>query len=189
MVKNVSGGNKSKGFARKNFVKSSASLRVSQDDAEIYAQVTKILGGSMCHVIDLTGRQMLCHIRGKFRGRGKRDNFIASGSWLLVGLREWEKEPSVGKLLNCDIIEVYNDTDKNRLKNTLNSINWHLFVVNDNKTIGISNEDEYNDIIFTDETTQEYQTIIQAQLEETKLSGKSLIITTDDGEEIDVDDI
>ena len=189
MVKNVSGGNKSKGFARKNSVKGSGTLRVSQDEAEIYAQVTKVLGGSMCHVIDLTGRQLLCHIRGKFRGRGKRDNFIANGTWLLVGLRDWEKEPSVGKLLNCDIIEVYNDTDKSRLKNTINSVNWHLFLVNDNKTIGTSNDEDYNDIVFTDETTQEYQTLIQAQLEETKVLGKSLIITADDGEEINVDDI
>jgi len=189
MVKNVDGGNKSKGFARKNFVKGTGTLRLSQDEAEIYAQVTKVLGGSMCHVIDLKGRQLLCHIRGKFRGRGKRDNFISNGTWLLVGLRDWEKEPSPGKLLNCDIIEVYSDSDKSKLKSTVNSVNWNLFVVNDNNTTGTNNYDDDTDIVFTDETTQEYQNLIQAQLEETKSTGKSIIITTDDDEEINVDDI
>jgi hypothetical protein len=62
---------------------------------------------------------MNCHIRGKFRGRGKKDNFIVSGTLLLVGLREWEREPSAGKLLNCDLIEVYSESDKIRLKNSV----------------------------------------------------------------------
>ena len=51
MVKNVGGGNKSKGFARKNFVKKDTLLRVSEDEAEIYAQVTKMCGGRICQVV------------------------------------------------------------------------------------------------------------------------------------------
>ena len=116
MVKNVSGGNKAKGFARKSFAKKDSPLRISEDELEVYAQVTKVHGGAMCQVATLEGRDLLCHIRGKFRGRGKRDNFIGNGTWLLVGLRNWEKEPAPGKLLNCDVIEVYNDADKIRLK-------------------------------------------------------------------------
>ena len=100
MVKNVTGGNKSKGFARKNFAKKENGLKISEDDAELYAQVTKIYGGPMCQVITLEGVEMMCHIRGKFRGRGKRDNFIGIGTWLLVGKREWESEPTNGKPLN-----------------------------------------------------------------------------------------
>jgi len=187
MVKNVGGGNKSKGFARKNFVKGTSALRVSEDDAEIYAQVVKVLGGAMCHVIDLNGRELLCHIRGKFRGRGKRDNYISNGTWMLVGLREWEKE-SIDKRLNCDVIEVYSDIDKNRLKNTINSVNWSLFITNDNKTIGTTSSNDYDDIEFTDESTQEYQKIIQAQLSETKVKNIT-IATSEDDEEINVDDI
>ena len=135
MVKNTHGGNKSKGFARKNFIKSTSSLRVSQNEFELYAQVTKICGGAICQVIDLNGVNMTCHIRGKFRGRGKRDNLISSGTWLLVGLREWEKEASKGKLLNCDVIEVYNDSDKERLKNNEIAIDWGCFITNDKKLI------------------------------------------------------
>jgi len=186
MVKNTVGGNKSKGFARKNFVKKDTTLRVSEEDAEVYAQVTKVLGGAMCHVVTLDGDKMLCHIRGKFRGRGKRDNFIGNGTWLLVGLRDWEKEALNGKLLNCDIIEVYSDTDKNKLKN-INSINWSLFINNDSRTLGCS-ENASDDFDFIDEKTQDFHELIQSQVDASK-AGKAEIITTDDGVTIDVDDI
>jgi initiation factor 1A len=191
MVKNVSGGNKSKGFARKNFAKKDSALRVSEDEAEIYAQVTKMCGGSACQVVTLDGVPLLCHIRGKFRGRGKRDNFIGNGTWLLVGLREWEKEPSEGKLSNCDVIEVYNDADKIKLKNNINSINWLPFINYDIKTIGmVSSAEETEDtcgFTFADEKTQEYQELIEAEVAKTNM--KQTSITLDDGEEIDVEDI
>ena len=186
MVKNA-GGNKAKGFARKNQVKGSHALRASEDPAEIYAQVIKIMGGAICRVHDLKGLEMNCHIRGKFRGRGKRDNTLVSGTWVLVGLREWEQVASEGKLLNCDLIEVYSDTDKARLKNSITNVDWLPFISNDTKTIGATSEanEISNDIEFADDKTQEYRDLIDAQL----ASGKSTIITTDDGEEVDVDDI
>ena len=189
MVKNA-GGNKAKGYARKNMVKGSSSLRVSEDPAEIYAQTIKISGGAMCRVNDLKGQEMNCHIRGKFRGRGKRDNLIVPGTWLLVGLREWEQEPSSGKLLNCDLIEVYSDIDKVRLKNSVTFVDWSPFITNDTRAIGSldSGNDAGNNIEFADDKTQEYQALIQAHLEESK-SGKTNVIATDDGKEIDVDDI
>jgi hypothetical protein len=191
MVKNTTGGNKSKGFARKNIVvKTSSALRVSEDEAEIYAQVTKIFGGASCQVMNLKGDSLLCHIRGKFRGRGKRDNFIGIGSWLLVGLREWEKEPAPGKLLNCDVIEVYNDSDKTRLKSNVMSVNWTPFINNDVKAIDSSIQPDNNDgIVFTDEKTQEYEELLEAQVEASRITGNNTIIATDDGDEIDVDDI
>jgi len=191
MVKNVGGGNKSKGFARKNFVKKDTLLRVSEDEAEIYAQVTKMCGGRICQVISINGVEMLCHIRGKFAGRGKRDNFIETGTWLLVGLREWEKEKSVDKPQNCDIIEVYSNEDKNKLKNNITDVNWNLFVMNDNKqTGGNVKTNEFDDgITFADEKTQEFQELIEIQSSLSKTGVSSSIITTDDGEVIDVDDI
>lgn len=190
MVKNTSGGNKAKGFARKNFSKGSSSLRVSNDEAEVYAQVSKLLGGSMCHVITLEGTEMLCHIRGKFRGRGKRDNLLSNGTWVLVGLREWEKEPSKGKLLNCDILEVYNDYDKDRLKNTVTTVNWNSFIANDNKvTSGDSSGDAESGFEFASEKTEEYRALIEMQLAQEKAGTKMATIADDNEEEIDVDDI
>lgn len=187
MVKNVGGGNKSKGFARKNFVKKDTTVRVSEDDAEVYAQVVKIYGGSACQVTTCDGDELLCHIRGKFRGRGKRDNFIKNGTWLLVGLREWEKDPAEGKLKNCDVIEVYNDTEKIKLMNNITSVNWSLFISNDTKMIGTVETTE-DGIVFADEKTQEYLDLIETQVAEAQ-SKASNTISTDSGEIIDVDDI
>lgn len=190
MVKNTVGGSKHKGFARKNIIvkNHNNALRVSEDEAELYAQVMKIYGGASCQVINLKGEPLLCHIRGKFRGRSKRDNFIGNGTWLLVGLREWEKEPAPGKLLNCDVIEVYSDADKNRLKNNITSVNWSVFVNNDNKLFTSKENEEDDGIVFTDEKTQEYEELIESQIDSSS-KGVNHIITTNDGEEVDVDDI
>jgi initiation factor 1A len=190
MVRNTFGGSKTKGQARK-FVtaKAAHTLRISQDECEVYAQVIKVLGGSMCHVNDADGKIMLCHIRGKFRGRGKRDNFVGAGSWILVGLREWEtsKEGTSKKLENCDLLEVYNEQDKERLKNTVTTVNWSLFVSNDIKTTVSADSDFDAGIEFSDEKTDEYREIIEAQVQQVK-SGVSTSIIPDE-EDIDIDDI
>jgi initiation factor 1A len=187
MVKNF-GGNKAKGFARKSFAKHDSELRISLEPAEIYAQVTKIYGGKNCQVITLDGTEMLCHIRGKFSGRNKRDNFIGNGTWMLVGTREWEKAEK-GKILNCDIIVVYNDTDKNKLKNNITSVNWSRFISNDTRVLGGEDEEETDTgFTFGDEKAQEYQAIIEAQIKASR-TGTSSIINIDAGDDIDVDDI
>lgn len=187
MVKNTKGGSKTKGQARKfaNPVAAKNILRLSQDELEIYAQVTKILGNGMCHVLCIDNVTRLCHIRGKFRGRGKRDNLIVGGTWILAGLREWEigKQPGGSKLENCDLLEVYSDLDKERLKSTLHNINWSAFIANDNKFM---NSDKGNDDIhFIDDKTAEYEELIESQI-----SGSSnKIIMVADEEEINIDDI
>ena len=117
MVKNDTGGNKGKGLARKhvNAAKcgSSKQLRVAVDEAEKYAIVSKMLGNGMCYVrlLDGTGGgDRLCIIRNKFKGRGKRDNILESGSWVLVGMREWSSKQDT-----CDLLEVYNPNERDRL--------------------------------------------------------------------------
>ena len=83
MVKNVKGGTGHKKQASKHTQAPTftVKLRIALEEGEVYAQVTKLLGNGMCHVSDSTGKLLLCHIRGKFRGRSKRDNLIATGSW------------------------------------------------------------------------------------------------------------
>jgi hypothetical protein len=197
MVKNTTGGNRAKGYARKNLVKGSGSLRISEDPLEIYVQVSKILGGGNCTVVDLNNEEFLCHIPGKFKGRGKRDNFIATYSWLLVGLREWEKSSDVHdtkkKKRNCDVIAVYSDTDKLRLKNTIVSIDWKNFIANDNKMMGQKGEEDSCDVEFIGEQAQEYQDLIKSQLIESAQAKASITEMSDednwDDGEINVDDI
>jgi len=131
MVKNTHGGNKHKSQGRK-FVnaKSSNKLRVAENEGELYSIVIKMCGNGMCHTYCIDGVVRLCHIRGKFSGRGKRDNFVEVGKWVLVGEREWDIGSSADKtktekLLKCDLLEVYNDLDKERLQDTI-SMDWNI---------------------------------------------------------------
>ncbi len=184
MVKNL-GGNKSKGFARKNLLKKEHALRVAAEDGEIYAQAVKVMGGSIASAIDIDGNPLRAHIRGKFRGRGKRDNFIGPGTWLLVGLHSWEgdKSSKTSVMRNCDILEVYSDADKNRLKSSVTSVNWSKFVSNDNKTLQDDCDVKSENIEFTDENPDDYK--VSSIIEQS--TNNSVII--DDGDFIDVDDI
>jgi translation initiation factor IF-1 len=113
MVKNTKGGNKSKAIARKHITgaKEQRALRLSTCDLEKYGVVIRVLGNGMFYVVtDLACEkqpQLLGHIRNKFRGRSKRDNTIALGSVVLVGLREWE-DPNYKE---CDLLEVYDPNE------------------------------------------------------------------------------
>jgi hypothetical protein len=64
MVKNLKGGSKAKGQARKyaTGAPTNKSVRVAEDDAELYAQVTKLLGNGMCYVLCIDSVQRLCYI-------------------------------------------------------------------------------------------------------------------------------
>jgi len=191
MVKNTFGGSKAKGQARKFanvHSKQTKALRLasSDDDSEMYAQVIKYCGNGMCHVLCIDQKTRLCHIRGKFRGRGKKDNMVLNGSWVLVGLRDWESEKKDGtKLENCDLLEVYNDHDKERLK-TSERINWSLFINNDNKFSMVSNETA-NSFEFADEMTSEYTDIMEQTINKNTTNTINIINNTNDI--IDVDDI
>ena len=185
MVKNVNGGSKAKGQARK-FVSAPAkhTLRISQDELEVYAQVIKNLGNGMCHVTCIDGETRLCHIRGKFRGRGKRDNLVTFGTWLLVGLREWEltSTKKEGKLENCDLLEVYNDLDVQRLRDTVNE-DWSAF------SSTTAHKETSDDIQFEDEKTSEYHDLIEHQLATSGAQNKTSIALGEAEEEVDVNDI
>jgi translation initiation factor IF-1 len=132
MVKNTAGGSKCKGMARKDMNSAHSSRDyVPQDDAERYAQVTKMLGNGKCHVKifmnDLSIiNDIVCHIRGKFRSKNKRHNTISNGSYIVIGLRTWE---NIHK--NCDLIAIVN-----QLPQSFNSL-YHLTHNNDSHTDNI----------------------------------------------------
>lgn len=129
MVKNTTGGSKAKGQARKVGGGSTHRLHISHDELEVYAVAVRAYGNAMFEVLCVDNIKRLCHIRGKFKGRGKRDNFISVGTYLLVGLREWESQDALigkNKLPNCDLIAVYSDQDKDRLKSDELHIDWDV---------------------------------------------------------------
>ena len=59
---------------------------------------------------------------------------INNGSWILVGLREWEldKKSDGKKMQNCDLLEVYDSSEKEKLKNSVTNVSWSTFIKNDN---------------------------------------------------------
>jgi hypothetical protein len=112
MVKNQTGGNRAKSFARKNEgTRTVERLRLSECDEEVYACVTKLFGNT-CAITTIDGETLIGHIRKKFSGKGKRTSTITDRCVVLVGLRHWEK---VAK--NCDILEVYSPNEVEQLKN------------------------------------------------------------------------
>ena len=79
MVKNVKGGSGHKGQARKytttNNVNSN-NTRLALEEGELYAYVNKMYGNGMCNVVDMDGKEYMCVIRGKFRGKNKKFNKV-----------------------------------------------------------------------------------------------------------------
>lgn len=196
MVKNTKGGSGHKSQARKyetSGKQSNFKTRFSEDEFEYYAQVVAMLGNGMCHVMCKDGKKRLCIIRGKFRGRGKRDNTLSNGKWVLVGGRDFEAEKSgEGKNLEkCDLLEVYSDLDKERLK-TLGGFNE--FVARDNTFATIAGGSDENDFEFSDNVGEDEYNNLMSELKGPAPKQISLVSIKDedeaaDDDEINVDDI
>ena len=124
MVKNF-GGNKAKKQGRKHVINATTfneKLRIATEEGELYGYVLKMYGNGMCNVLGINGKEYLCHIRNKFRGRSSRNNMVTMGSWVLVGLREWE----TGEKRSCDLLEIYTSNEVEQLKTRVYK-NWSIF--------------------------------------------------------------
>ncbi len=108
MVKNTSGGSKQKKIARKSTVQEHASRDPTpSNEFEFIAKVDKMLGNGMCSVIDIRDKiAYLCHIRGKFSGKRKSQNFITTSSFVLVAKRDWQSQDKK----ECDLLSILNNT-------------------------------------------------------------------------------
>lgn len=187
MVKNF-GGNKSKKLARKVIsAPRDNKLRTpnpSEPDEQL-ACVSKMLGNGMCHVMCSDQKTRLCIIRNKFRGRSKRDNTIIPGSFVLIDVRSWESINDQ-KIQKCDLLEVYNKSEMDRLKDSI-TFDWNIF-----KGIGTNEKDDSlidnNDDLFsfTDNDTTQLEKNIR---DNTKTTMNETTLLEDYDEEIDIDDI
>lgn len=124
MVKNAAGGNKSKRFARKHAQESAMTIepknvRSVKEEGEMYAAVSKICGSNNCLVVCSDGVSRLCMIRRKFSKGQKGDNKISVGSWILVGIRDWEVLEA-GKAQKCDLLEIFTHEEQEVLKKNSN---------------------------------------------------------------------
>jgi initiation factor 1A len=195
MVKNQTGGNKSKKMGRK-FVSDTASsenkkVRLATEEGELYAVVTKILGNGMFYANDVEGKERLCIMRNKFRGRGKHDNTVSLGTWVLIGEREFESSAKP----KCDLLEVYTDIEKQKLKKSGNPIFLKLKSEFDNthETDGGGDEVTFDNGDVTD-TYSELLKSVNAQTTDSNNNSKNKQTTTqtvimDGDDEVDIDDI
>jgi translation initiation factor 1A len=189
MVKNTKGGSGHKKMGRKFTTGAKNNkLRLSEEEGEIYSIVLNMCGNGMFHCYGIDGITRLGHIRGKFSGRGKRDNMVEVGKWVLIGLREWDIEPSTMKTINkkekmqkCDLLEVYNESDKQRLRDTVDE-EWILLDNNDNSR---SKSITSDDICFTTDKEIEREKLLVEMQSETaeKITFKSTAIKMDSKEE------
>jgi len=133
-----------------------AGVRLALDpEIELYAAVLKIMGGGMCSVKCQDNTTRMCVIRQKFRGRDKRHNLLAPGSWVLVGLRDWEGS-NLGKTPKCDLLEVYNAQEKDSLVQVEKQDLTQLIGAG---VVQSTNRDTEFD--FVDEKTQAYRDLIE----------------------------
>jgi translation initiation factor 1A len=193
MVKNTHGGSGHKKFGRK-FTTSAKSnkLRVSEDEAEVYAIVTKMLGNNMFHCCCIDGVTRLGHIRGKFTGRGKRDNIVQGGKWVLIGLREWDTsggEKASKKMQQCDLLEVYSDSDKLRLKDSV-SEDWSILDKNDvSRSSTEETSEERDGFVFGTDRDFERERLVEEMKSATTQKITMKIEENEKEEEINIDDI
>ena len=142
MVKNTKGGNKSKGFARK-FLSSqnSSSIRLPTSPLEQFALVTKMYG-TICECSTIDMQSYKCHIRGKFRGRSKRNSIVSVGKIILIGFRDFEAP----QFKNTDLLEIYDSHDITSLIN-IPHLNISSLISLYNNNNNNNNNNFYNDDI------------------------------------------
>ena len=144
MGKNITGGK----HAKKAGYVGPRKLRLLESEEERYAIVTKMLGNSQCHVKCMDDKIRLCIIRNKFTGKHKGNNFLKPGSWVLVGIRDWETKTD--RMEKCDLMEVYTESDKSKLIDT--NVNFVVLLKEDNL---INNTTEEMDNIMISENYQD----------------------------------
>jgi initiation factor 1A len=182
MVKNIHGGNKHKSQGRKFTTgKASNKLRIAENEGELYSIVTSMLGNGMFYTYCIDGIVRLGQIRGKFSGRGKRDNFVEVGKWVLVGEREWDINSTADKTKNtklkCDLLEVYNEIDKERLMDTVR-LDWNILILQD-KTKNTDTGDAEGDISFQTQREEECDKLLN-EINATKSTTIDLQLNNDD---------
>lgn len=143
-------------------------LRVALSKEEIYGYILRLLGNGMCMVKCVDGYERLCHIRGKFTGRSKRENALSQGTWVLIGLRQWDadkefalKTSKTGKSIQkCDLLEIYTPAEREKLR-----VQEKIFQENADENGSGDSDDEFRmskqTVEFKDQATLEYQEIIE----------------------------
>ena len=183
MVKNKKGGSGHKKMARKNVAPkggyTNRKLRKPKEEGEMYARVTAIHGGGHAGILCSDGKQRTLVIRGKFRGRNKRDNTIRVNSIVMVALRS----VTMGEVVNpkkkekADLIYVYSENQKDELE----TIPEVYKILDDTKKSQINNDFGFE---FSNDTKSE-----NTDMKNEKIETENNTLFKDNDVEIDWDDI
>ena len=161
MVKNKTGGNKAKKFGRKHMQDEPLKVKVRfvTEEGELYGVISKVFGQGQLEVTCHDGVIRHGILRKKFRGRYKHDNKIVIGTWVMVGLRDWQSKAE-GKKEHCDILEVYNQDEKSKLLEQtqmnlkgLQQVEISLMCLNkgeDTLSLSHTNDSAHSSILFTE---------------------------------------
>lgn len=186
MVKNISGGSKTKSRARKDINEevNTNHIRLPECDLEKIAFVIKAFGSGRFEVQLESGDKIHCITRGKHKGKNRRNNMICIGGVILIGLREWENPYKTS-----DLITVYSPFEIEKLK-TMNSVNLSGFPLEDINGVSTSTAD--SNLTFTN--SAHYDTNDDFVIKMTqKIPQKDIDTRDENGEikndEIDIDDI
>jgi initiation factor 1A len=178
MVLNKHGGKKAKSAASKNQKPVHRNTRLVQEEGEMYAIITKVLGGNHLTVKGIDGKEYMCHIGGKFKKeRSSCYDFI------MIGLREWQSTSNSKQM--TDLLEIYSDIEKKKLLK-INGINWNILLdMDDRKTdtkTDTNEEDEGYE--FTNDEQSNLEDLINQQIA-SKNTNILQMETTEEGEEKD----
>ena len=176
MVKNKFGGNRHKKMASKDTkVVHTRRTRFVKEEGEIYAKVAKMYGGGHALLECDDGKERTLVIRNKFKKRNKRDNTIVEGCYVLAGIRDWEVV-APKKKQKADLLYVYGKDEVADIKKKCKLLFGKS--EDDDDDVGIdftANNIEIEDIKLPTNTNTNNE--------------KKLNLKTDEGEEVNWDDI
>ena len=154
MVKNMSGGSKTKSFARKlQHEVPSGGIRMPANEFEVIGCVFRMLGNGrmVVRTAHSSLAEVQCVIRNKFRGRAKRNHMVSVGSFVLIGLYDWEAP----NFKTSDMLHMYSLEDVSALKT--NPLWSTLLTSLDSFLLNMGPVGQDQDFIFSTEDSVEIQ--------------------------------
>ena len=142
--KNIQGGKKTKGLARKNVGSYSKDIRKPETEEEEYAMVTQVSGSGRFRVVTDKDMVYVAILPGSIRGRMKLNSYVQLNSFLLINNRSsWQ---TMKPLAHVGIEHVYSEEQSNQLHlydlfKVQRSVNMgnNNNIVNDDSNIEFSN--------------------------------------------------
>ena len=158
----------------------------------IWACVFNVLGNARLRVGTVQGLELIVVIRNKFKGKRKGNNLISVGSFISIGMYEWENPPKGG-----DVVEVYTSEDiqillqDNTFSEFYNRMNRTLQIFNYNKSTTDNTIQSGLDLQFTNEVVISNNIVVDNPMDLPEQTGNENSTIDDESdlvvEEFDID--